>query len=135
MSSTKRKCDWCIEGQHCQGRLEYCNCECVKDLQSTEKCKGLEFSPEVFSCNVNSDLCILHNCTDTKGGCNCELRISDTNNKHQWYVIGSYESEITNPYGWADLKLECIADHDCNKTATVMVNNIDPNRIRVEDHE
>ena len=40
IASTKRKCDWCtVAEQHCQGRLEYCNCECVKDLQSNEKCK------------------------------------------------------------------------------------------------
>ena len=48
------------------------------ELQSTEKCKGLEYSSTIFSCNVNSELCILHNCSDTKGGCNCELQIPDT---------------------------------------------------------
>ncbi len=43
-----------------------------------EKCKGLEFSTDIFSCNVNSDLCVLHNCTNSKGGCNCELSLANT---------------------------------------------------------
>ena len=54
-----------------------------KDLQSTEKCKGLKFSPEVFSCNVNSELCILHKCTDSKGGCNCELQNTEEPNPNE----------------------------------------------------
>ncbi len=54
---------------------------------------------------------------------------------HEWYVVGSHESEMRKPFGWADLKLECIADHDCGKNATVMINCIDPTKIRIEEFE
>ncbi len=53
---------------------------------------------------------------------------------HEWYVDGSHESNITEKDGWADLKLICIDDHDCNRTATVMV-KINPDRIRLEELE
>lgn len=49
--------------------------------------------------------------------------------KHEWYVIGSYESDIKTKHGWADLELECIDDHDCGKKASVMI-DIEPNKIR-----
>ena len=53
--------------------------------------------------------------------------------KHNWYVIGSHESEIGLIDGWADLELECIADHNCDEKAAVMV-NIQSSKIEVKDN-
>ena len=51
---------------------------------------------------------------------------------HEWYVVGSHESDIGKIDGWADLKLECINDHDCKKTASIMI-NIQSSKIKEED--
>ncbi len=55
-----------------------------EDLQSAEKCKGLELSTGMFSCNVNSDLCILHKCTDNREGCHCELQSTEKPLHPKW---------------------------------------------------
>ncbi len=57
-----------------------------------------------------------------------------TEHNHEWYVVGSYESVIGSKDGWADLKLDCIADDQCFDRATVMI-KIDPNRIRIQEKE
>ena len=35
------------------------------------KCKGIPIDNMKLVCNVQSDVCILHKCTDKKGGCKC----------------------------------------------------------------
>lgn len=51
-----------------------------------------------------------------------------SDHKHEWYVDGSHESNITPKRGWADLGLICISDDDCDDIASVMI-DIDYNKI------
>ncbi len=34
-------------------------------------CKGIPIDNKKLVCNVQSDVCILHKCTDKRGGCKC----------------------------------------------------------------
>lgn len=53
--------------------------------------------------------------------------------KHKWHVDGSHESEIEETKGWARLKLICIADHECGKTASVFVDDLTNDGVMIDE--